>query len=80
MLSVPSAVGFLRDHLKVAGIAETIISPEVLRSLRALTALKHVHTPEGRAVIERLTQGARDAITTREAKVTLERLTRAMGR
>ncbi len=79
-LSVPSAVGFLRDHLKVATMAETITSPEVLRSLRAITALEHVHTPEARAVIERLTQGAPDAITTREAKATLERLNRAMGR
>jgi hypothetical protein len=79
-LSVPSAVGFLRDHLKVATMAETITSPEVLRRLRAITALEHVHTPEARAVIERLTQGAPDAITTREAKATLERLNRAMGR
>jgi hypothetical protein len=31
-------------------------------------------------VIERLTQGAPDAITTREAKATLERLNRAMDR
>jgi hypothetical protein len=61
-------------------MAETITSPEVLRSLRAITALEHVHTPEARAVIERLTQGAPDAITTREAKATLERLNRAMGR
>jgi WD40 repeat protein len=79
-LSAPSAVGFLGDHLKVATMAETIIATEVLRSLRAITALEHVHTPEARAVIERLTQGAPDAITTREAKATLERLNHAIGR
>jgi hypothetical protein len=35
-LWVPSAVTFLRDRLKVATMAETISSPEVLRSLRAI--------------------------------------------
>ncbi len=79
-LSVPSAVGFLRDHLEVATMAEEITSPEILRTSRAIMVLEHVQTPEARAVIERLTQGAPDAITTREAKATLERLNRAMGR
>jgi hypothetical protein len=79
-LSVPSAVEFLRDHLKVATMAETIVSPEVLRRSRAITALEHVHTREARAVIERLSQGAPAALTTREAEATLERLNRAIGR
>ncbi len=34
-LSVPSAVGFLRDHLKIATMAETTTSPEVLRRLES---------------------------------------------
>jgi hypothetical protein len=78
--SVTSAVGFLRDHLRPASAVEPITSPEILRTVRALTALDRVHTPEARGVIERLTQGVSDAVTTREAKATLERLNRAMGR
>ena len=82
-LSVPSAVWFLRDHLKVSHtMAETITSPEVLRSLEEPS--QHCWSmftpPKPAQVIERLTQGAADASTTREAKATLERLNRAMGR
>jgi WD40 repeat protein len=79
-LSVTSAVGFLRDHLRPASAVEPITSPEVLRTVRALTALDRARTPEARGVIERLTQGVPDAVMTREAKATLERLNRAMGR
>jgi RNA polymerase sigma factor (sigma-70 family) len=79
-LSVPSAVPFLRDHLHPALTSEPIESPEVLRSVRAITALERIHTPEARGVIERLSQGVPDAITTREAKSTLDHLKRAMGR
>jgi RNA polymerase sigma factor (sigma-70 family) len=75
-LSVPSAVAFLRDHLKPATAAEPITSPEVLRTLRAITALERIRTPEARAVIERLAQDDQGAIATREARSTLDRLDR----
>ena len=45
-LSVPSAVAFLRDHLRAPPqTAEPITSPEVLRTLRAITALERSGRP-----------------------------------
>ena len=82
-LSVPSAVPFLRDHLRPASSAgpppdAPISSSEVLRTLRAITSLERINTPKSRAVIELLAKGDPDAITTREAKSTSDRLTRMM--
>jgi RNA polymerase sigma factor (sigma-70 family) len=80
-LSVPSAVPFLRDHLRPAASAEQgraapITSPEVLRTLRAIASLERINTRASRGVIELLAQGNPDAIATREAKSTCDRLTR----
>jgi RNA polymerase sigma factor (sigma-70 family) len=79
-LSVPPAVPFLRDHLRPATAAEPINSPGDLRTLRAIATLERIGTHEARGVIERLAQGDPNAITTREAASTLDRLKRAMGR
>ncbi len=80
-LSVPSAVPFLRDHLRPAASAEQgragpITSPEVLRTLRAIASLERINTPASRGVIEQLATGSPDAIATREAKSARDRLTR----
>jgi hypothetical protein len=80
-LSVPSAVPFLCEHLSPAtspdpeGIPAAIgpiAPPEVLRTLRAIAALERVGTPEGRAVLARMTEGNPNAIQTRYAKSALE--------
>jgi hypothetical protein len=80
-LSVPSAVPFLRDHLRPAASAEQgraapITSPEVLRTLRAIASLERINTPASRGVIEQLATGSPDAIATREAKSARDQLTR----
>jgi len=84
-LSVPSAIPFLREHLRPAtsgdpkGIPAAsgpIAAPEVLRTMRAVAALERVGTPEARAVLERMAQGNPDAILTRDAKSAQERLIR----
>ena len=84
-LSVPSAVPFLREHLRPAtspdpkGIPAAsgpIAPPEVLRTLRAIAALERVGTPEARAVLERMARGNPGAIETRDAKSALDRLSR----
>jgi hypothetical protein len=72
-LGVPSAVAFLREHLRSPGAAEPITSPEVLRTLRVIAALERIHTTEARSVIERLAQDDPGAIATREARSTLDR-------
>ena len=73
-LSVPSAVSFLRDHLRPAAVAKPITAPEVLRTVRALAALERASTPEARGVIERLANGDPSARETREARAALDRL------
>jgi RNA polymerase sigma factor (sigma-70 family) len=52
-------------------------SPENLRNLRAVEVLEHIGTAEARDVLQALTKGASDARLTRDAKASLERLTRA---
>ena len=84
-LSVPSAVGFLRERLQPATAADPegipavngpIAPPEVLRTVRAIAALERVGTPEARAVLERMAQGNSGAIESREAKGALLRVSR----
>jgi WD40 repeat protein len=84
-MSVPSAVAFLREHLRPVaspdanGIPAVIgpIAPlPVLRSLRAIAALERVGSPEARAVLEWMARGNLAAIETREATAALHRLSR----
>jgi hypothetical protein len=84
-LSVPSAVPFLREHVRPApspdpkGIPAAggpIAPPEVLRTLRAIAALERAGTPEARATLERMARGNPDAMETRDAKSALDRLSR----
>jgi RNA polymerase sigma factor (sigma-70 family) len=84
-MSVPSAVAFLRQHLRPASVPDPkeisvangpIAPPEVLRTLRGITALERVGTPEARAVLERMARGNADATETRDAKSALDRLSR----
>jgi hypothetical protein len=87
-LSVPSAVVFLGEHLRPAtspdpkGIPATVgpmAPPEVLRTLRAISTLERVGTPEACTVLEQLGGGNTDAIVTRDAKSALDRLNRRSG-
>jgi dipeptidyl aminopeptidase/acylaminoacyl peptidase len=50
------------------------IPPEQLRPLRAVEVLEHIGTPEGRAVLATLAEGAPEARLTQDAKAALERL------
>jgi WD40 repeat protein len=86
-LSTPSAVPFLRDHLRPAmvpdpeGIAAAngpTAPPEVLRTLRAMCALERAGTPEAHAVLEGMARGNPTAIETRDASSALARLNRRL--
>jgi RNA polymerase sigma factor (sigma-70 family) len=49
-------------------------SSEILRTLRAIQVLERVRSPEARAVLARLAEGAPAARVTREARAALERI------
>jgi WD40 repeat protein len=49
-------------------------TPEMLRQVRAVEALERASTPEARAVLKKLGQGAADALLTREAGAALQRM------
>jgi hypothetical protein len=51
-------------------------SPDRLRGLRALEALERIGTPEARQLLQHLARGVPEARLTREAKASLERLSR----
>jgi hypothetical protein len=53
-----------------------ITNPETLREVRAVEVLERIRTPEARAVLEGLAQGAPAARLTREAQASLNRLPR----
>jgi RNA polymerase sigma factor (sigma-70 family) len=84
-LSVPSAVEFLREHLRPATSPDAesvpaaigpIAPPEALQTLRAIAALERVGTHEARGVLKRMALGNSAAIATRDAKSALDRLSR----
>jgi hypothetical protein len=52
-----------------------VTSTETLRRLRAVEALEHIGSPEARQVLQTLTEGAPQALLTRQAKAALKRLT-----
>jgi WD40 repeat protein len=84
-LSIPSAVAFVREHLRPATLSDPkgvpaaigpIAPPEVLRTLRAIAVLERLGTPEARAVLEQMARGNPDAIETYDAKLALDCLNR----
>jgi hypothetical protein len=58
------------------GVRVLATAPENLRNLRAVEVLEHIGTPDAREVLRTLATGAPDARLTREAKASLERLTK----
>jgi hypothetical protein len=50
------------------------LSPDTLRSLRAIEVLEQLNTPEAREVLQKLTKGTPSAEATREAVAALERM------
>jgi hypothetical protein len=57
-------------------IRASAASPENLRNLRAVEVLEHIGTPDARQMLKTLANGATEARLTREAKASLERLTK----
>ena len=56
-----------------------IPSPETVRTIRAITVLERIGSPEAKAVLETLASGASGARETEEAKASLERLNARIG-
>ena len=84
-MSTLPTVEFLRDHLRPAPSPDPARFPassgpiaqrEVLRVLRAITALERIATPEAQAVLERMARGNPTVIQTRDARSALNRLSR----
>jgi len=84
-LSFPPAVPFLRAQLRPAASPDPkgipaatgpIAPPEILQTLRAITALERAGTPEARDTIGRMARGNPGAIATRDAKSALDRMRR----
>jgi hypothetical protein len=53
--------------------------PEQMRVDRALEVLEHLGTAEARALLRELSEGAPESRLTREAKASLQRLSRRAG-
>jgi hypothetical protein len=60
----------------LAKVPPVTVPPEYLRDCRALEVLEFIGTAEARRVLEVLAQGAPEARLTRDAKATLERLSK----
>jgi hypothetical protein len=63
--------------LEKAGKAEVKVSPEQLRTLRAIQVLERVGEAEARQVLQTLAKGAAEAEATMAAKAALERLVKS---
>lgn len=50
------------------------LSPDSIRTLRAVEVLEYIGSPEGKKVLQTLAAGAEGARVTREAKASLDRL------
>ncbi len=70
-LEVSRRVDYLLKKLEKASI-----SPEKIRSLRAVEVLERIATPQAQRVLESLSQGAQEAFLTQDAKNALDRLRR----
>jgi hypothetical protein len=57
-----------------------IPGPDILRTIRAITALERIGTPDAQGVLEALARGAPGARETEEAKESLTRLTQRSSR
>jgi WD40 repeat protein len=60
----------------LANLEGPVTAPEKRRRLRALEVLEQVGTPEARRLLQELSRGAPNARETKEAKASLERLTK----
>jgi WD40 repeat protein len=72
----PSLEARKRIEELLEGVRTLAASPEKLRIFRAVEVLEHIGTPAARAVLKTLADGASEARLTREAKASLERLSR----
>jgi WD40 repeat protein len=72
----PSPEARLRAERLLERLEKPALSPDQLRTLRALEVLESGDTPEARAVLEALAGGLPAAQLTREARAALERLRR----
>src|SRR5262249_11571251 len=57
-------------------LTDGVLSTEQLRLVRAVEALERMNTPEARALLRTLAQGAPGALPTRQAQAALDRLAR----
>jgi hypothetical protein len=73
----PSLESRRRVEQLLAYLDGRTISPEDLRTLRALTALEHARTAAARRLLEALAEGAPGARLTREARQALDRVRRS---
>jgi hypothetical protein len=74
-LTAPSAEVRRKADALLAKIDSLSPAPDRLRALRAVEALEHAGTPEARRLLEALSRGAAGSRLTREARLSLERLT-----
>ncbi len=64
----------LRVEALLRRLQDLALSPKRLRQIRAIEALEHMGTPESRRLLETLATGAPEALLTKEAKASVERL------
>jgi WD40 repeat protein len=60
----------------IAALSDPPLSGESLAMLRSLAVLEHVDTPEARGLLQKLAAGPPEARLTREARATLDRMSR----